>query len=213
MYKGKKISVVIPAYNEEDGISQTVNDFMIPMVDEVVVVDNNSTDKTAEKAKQSGARVVHEENQGYGHAVRRALKEATGDYVVLTEADRTFIGADLPVMLEHAANFHMVIGTRTTTPFLAKGANMGFFLVAGNIFIAKLLAILYRLPQLTDVGCTYRLIHKSVVQRILPYLQEHGAPLSPEIIIEIPPYPCFKSIKRIKMNFTTFLDPSTGIFD
>ncbi|MHA1839077.1 MAG: glycosyltransferase family 2 protein [Candidatus Ranarchaeia archaeon] len=185
MYKGRTVSVVIPAYNEEDAIESTIRDFQRSFVDEIVVVDNNSRDRTAELARSLGARVVHEARQGYGYAVRRALQEAKGDYVVLTEADTTFRGADLTRLLKHAPRHHMVIGTRTTTPLLDPKANMGLFLVAGNIFIAKILAILYNIPQLTDVGCTYRLIHKNAVQRILPYLSETGAALSPEMIIII----------------------------
>ena len=68
MHGSKTISVVLPAYNEERYIRPAVDDFFVPdVVDEVIVVDNNSRDRTAEEARQTRARVVHESKQGYGH--------------------------------------------------------------------------------------------------------------------------------------------------
>ena len=65
MYRDKKISVVIPCYNEEVGVALAI-DSLPPSIDEVVVVDNNSTDRTAEVATEKGARVVFEKRKGYG---------------------------------------------------------------------------------------------------------------------------------------------------
>jgi glycosyltransferase involved in cell wall biosynthesis len=63
-YNGKKVSVVLPAYNEEISVGKVVSDFLSkPCVDEVIVVDNNSTDRTSEAAKRSGAKVVFEGKQ------------------------------------------------------------------------------------------------------------------------------------------------------
>src|SRR5438094_8084038 len=76
MWQGHRVSIVFPAYNEEAGIAAAVADFgALDAVDEVLVVDNNSRDKTAEKAKAAGARVVHESRQGYGNALRRGRSE------------------------------------------------------------------------------------------------------------------------------------------
>ena len=133
MYQGHSISVVIPAYNEELGIAETIQSFQKPYIDELIVIDNNSQDRTAEIAKSLGATVIREPQQGYGYAVRRALSKASGEYVILTEADTTFKGFDMPKLLKYAEDYDMVIGTRTTTPYLAPEANMGLFLVAGNI--------------------------------------------------------------------------------
>lgn len=86
-----RVSVVIPAYNEEDTIEEVIRDFgSRDEIDEVLVVDNNSRDRTAEKARRAGARVVSESRQGYGCALRRGLDDALGDIVVLTEADGSF---------------------------------------------------------------------------------------------------------------------------
>ena len=81
-----KVSVIIPAYNEEETIAHVVEDFRYHEgVHEVLVVDNNSRDKTSEVALKAGARVVEEKKQGYGCALRRGMDEATGDVLILTK--------------------------------------------------------------------------------------------------------------------------------
>src|SRR5258706_15579601 len=115
MWNNKAVSIVFPAYNEEDNIAAAVKDFQaVGAVDEVVVINNNSKDHTAERAAAAGARVVTETTQGYGAALRRGLRDATGDYIILAEPDGTFIGADVVKLLAYAGDFDMVCGTRTT---------------------------------------------------------------------------------------------------
>ena len=93
MYGSKTVSVVFPAYNEGDNIRRAVEDFFLTgVVDEIVVVDNNSRDATASEAAAARARVVCETKQGYGHALRRGLREATGDLIIMAEPDGTFVG-------------------------------------------------------------------------------------------------------------------------
>ena len=89
MYRDKKISVVIPCYNEEEGIALVI-DSLPPSVDEVVVVDNNSTDRTAEVARERGARVVFEERKGYGAAYKAGLPAVTGEITVTMDGDGTY---------------------------------------------------------------------------------------------------------------------------
>ena len=188
VFDGKRVCVVIPAYNEEEPISHTVKDFLTPEVDEVIVVDNNSQDNTAEVARQAGARVVHEPQQGYGNAIRRGLMEAVkskAEFIVVTEADQSFIGSDVRHLLENCHDRHFVVGTRTATPYLGKGANMGLFLIVGNMAVAKLLGLLWGYPPLTDVGCTFRVIRRSLLKVILPYLNADGAAFSPQMIVYV----------------------------
>jgi glycosyltransferase involved in cell wall biosynthesis len=89
MYRDKTISVVIPCYNEEEGIAHVIGS-LPPSVDEVVVVDNNSTDRTAEVARGLGARVVFEERKGYGAAYKAGLPAVTGDITVTMDGDGTY---------------------------------------------------------------------------------------------------------------------------
>jgi len=98
MYRGKRISVVIPCHNEEDGI-QAVLEQMPAVVDEVVVVDNASTDRTAEVAAAAGARVVHESRKGYGRAYKTGFAAARGDVIVTMDGDGTYPPDSIPLLL------------------------------------------------------------------------------------------------------------------
>lgn len=184
MYGSATVSVVLPAYNEEQNIREAVEDFLATgLVDEVVVVDNNSRDRTAEQAALTSARIVKETAQGYGHALQRGLREATGDLVILAEPDGTFIGRDIAKLLAYAGDFDMVCGTRTTRELIWAQANMGWFLRVGNWAVAKLLQVLFDGPSLTDCGCTMRLIHRSALPRILGDLTVGGSHFLPEMVI------------------------------
>lgn len=84
-----KISIVIPAYNEEKYLARTLQSIQNQSIapDEVIVVDNNSTDKTAAIAKEFGATVVHEKQQGNVFALKKALDSATCEIIASTDAD------------------------------------------------------------------------------------------------------------------------------
>jgi glycosyltransferase involved in cell wall biosynthesis len=181
---GKRVSVIFPAYNEAANIARAVHDFRaIPVVDEVVVIDNNSRDGTGELARAAGARVVLEKKQGYGNALRRGLREATGDYVILAEPDGTFVAKDVVKLLAYADEFDMVMGTRTTRELIWDQANMGWFLRVGNWAVAKLLQMLFDGPSLSDCGCTLRLIRREALGRILDSLTVGGSHFLPEMVV------------------------------
>jgi glycosyltransferase involved in cell wall biosynthesis len=176
MWNGRRVSVVFPAYNEGPNVTAAVKDFAgCGWVDEVVVVDNNSTDDTAQQALASGARLVRESRQGYGWALRRGLDEAGGDLVVLAEPDGTFVGRDILKLLAYADEFEMVMGTRTTRELIWQEANMGWFLRLGNITVAKLMEVLHGGPSLSDCGCTLRLIDRRAWQAIRPRVTVGGS--------------------------------------
>ena len=147
MYGTRRVSVVFPAYNEAPSIRRAIEDFSIDgVVDEIVVVDNNSRDGTAEEAGQTHARVVRETAQGYGHALRRGIREASGEIVILAEPDGTFVGRDVLKLLAYSEEFDMVCGTRTTRELIWAQANMGWFLRLGNWVVAKMVQVLYGGP-------------------------------------------------------------------
>jgi cellulose synthase/poly-beta-1,6-N-acetylglucosamine synthase-like glycosyltransferase len=184
MFKSFKVSVVFPAYNEEENIQEAIHDFeKTGYVDEIIVIDNNSKDRTAERASHTSARVVTEMRQGYGSALQRGLKEASGDLIVLAEPDGTFIAADILKLLSYVDDFDLVLGTRTTRELIWKGANMGFFLRGGNLLVAKLLEVLYGGPSFSDCGCTFRLIKKSAYAKIASKLTVNGSHFLPEMVI------------------------------
>lgn len=188
MLHGKRVSVIVPAHNEEATIAAVVEDFRTHgAVDEVVVVDNNCRDRTAERAAAAGARVVGETAPGYGRALMRGMREATGDWLVLVEADGSFIARDLDKLLCYLPDCAMVMGTRTTRQMVQQGANMDFLLRWGNVVAAKILELLWYIPnepRLTDVGCTYRALTRESFATLAPGLREAGPAFSPEMVCE-----------------------------
>jgi len=184
MWKDKTVSVVFPVYNEEEGIRQAIEDFFsVEWVDEIVVVDNNSTDRSAEIARATQARLVSESRQGYGFALRRGMQAASGALIVLAEPDGTFVAKDILKLLAYADDFDMVLGTRTTRELIWAEANMGIFLRLGNWVVAKLLEFLFNGPSLSDCGCTLRLIHADAARRLQDHLTVGGSHFLPEMVI------------------------------
>ncbi|MBI3099413.1 MAG: glycosyltransferase family 2 protein [Planctomycetes bacterium] len=185
MWNGKKVSVVFPAYNEEENIVQAVDDFHATgLVDEIIVVDNNSKDRTAELVRQNGkARLVLETTQGYGAALRRGLREATGDFVILSEPDGTFLGRDVIKLLSYTDDFDMVLGTRTTKELIWEQANMGWAIRVGNWAVAKMMEFLFDTPGLTDCGCTMRLVKRAALERFRERLTVNASHFLPEMVI------------------------------
>jgi len=183
-----KVSVVIPAFNEQDCIQYVIEDFKNQKtVHEILVVDNNSKDRTNELAVQAGAMVIKEPDQGYGCAIRRGLDEAQGDIIVMAEADGSFQARDIEKLTNYLKDCDMVVGTRTTRQMIEQGTNMLGLLRWGNVFVGKLIEILWwnQEPRFTDVGCTYRAIWKTSYEKIRPYLRGIGPEFSPEMMIAI----------------------------
>jgi glycosyltransferase involved in cell wall biosynthesis len=184
VWEGRRVSIVFPAYNEAANIGEAVRDFAsLPVIDEVLVVDNNSRDGTGDLARAAGARVVLEMKQGYGNALRRGLREASGDYIVLAEPDGTFVARDVVKLLAYADELDMVMGTRTTRELIWDQANMGWFLRVGNWAVAKLLQVLFDGPSLSDCGCTLRLIRREALDRIVDDLTVGGSHFLPEMVV------------------------------
>jgi len=184
MIAGKKISIVMPAYNEAENIKQAVEAYRrIEEVDEILVADNNSRDGTAALALAGGARVVSEHRQGYGFACQAALRAASGDYVILVEPDGTFRSSDVYKFFAYAGEFDVVFGTRTAKSCIWTGANMGMFLRYGNCAVGKFLEYLHNGPCLTDVGCTYKMLNRKALDHIVPLFTVGGSHFSPELMI------------------------------
>jgi UDP-N-acetylglucosamine diphosphorylase / glucose-1-phosphate thymidylyltransferase / UDP-N-acetylgalactosamine diphosphorylase / glucosamine-1-phosphate N-acetyltransferase / galactosamine-1-phosphate N-acetyltransferase len=185
-FERHRVSVVIPTYDEADSIGAVVRDFQ-DQAHEIVVMDNQSPDGTADIARRLGATVHSRPLRGYGDACRQGLDAATGDILVLVEADATFRAKDLPKFLEYLKDADMVIGTRTTRQMIEQGANMDGLLRWGNLFVGKLVEALWWEvePRYTDVGCTYRAIWADAWHKIRRYMTSDGAPFSPEMMIEM----------------------------
>ncbi len=186
MYKNKKVSIVFGTYNEANSIRKCIDDFFATgFVDEVIAVDNNALGNTAEEIAKTKARRVVETKQGYGHAYMRALSEATGDLIVMTEVDGTFEPNDLHKFLLYSDDYPVVLGTRTSRAAIWSGAFMPFSVRFGNWAVAKVLELLHDGPTVTDVGCTYRLLDRKSLEDIKKYFyMSHGdGKFSPEMMI------------------------------
>ena len=99
MYKNQSITVIIPCLNEEQGIEKVLRR-MPDFVDEKIVVDNGSTDRTSEVAASLGAYVIREEVRGYGRAYRRGFAHATGDIIVTLDGDHSYPPDAISYLLE-----------------------------------------------------------------------------------------------------------------
>ncbi len=99
MYRNQRISLVMPCLNEEKGLREIFRD-LPRVVDEVIVVDNGSTDNTAAVAHSFGATVVVEKRRGYGIAYKAGLRLASGDIVVTMDGDGTYPRNFIPVLLD-----------------------------------------------------------------------------------------------------------------
>lgn len=186
MYKKKTVSVVIPTYNEADSIRKVIEDFFnTGLVDEVIVVDNNALGNTKEEIEKTKAKRIVETKQGYGHALMRGLLESTGDLIVTCEADGTFEPSDIHKFLLYSDTFPAVFGTRTSRAAIWSGASMPFPVRFANWLWAKIIEILYNGPVLTDVGCTFKLIHRPALREITPFfkLSDGDGKFSPEFMI------------------------------
>jgi glycosyltransferase involved in cell wall biosynthesis len=169
MWKGKSVSIIFPTFNEKDSIKAAIEDFFASgYVDEVIVINNNAAEGTHEEVAKTRAKEVFEKKQGYGYSLMRGLDEATGDIIILSEPDGTFLGRDVIKLLAYSDDFNAVFGTSTF--LIGEGANMGLFLKWGNVFLAKIIEIFYNTTLMTDVGCTMRLIDRKSLNQIRRYL-------------------------------------------
>lgn len=204
MYLGKKVSIVFPVYNEKENIKNACEEFIHhPAVDELIAVDNNSKDGTAEEIQRTSAKYVLETRQGYGAALQRGMGETTGDLIITVEPDGTFRAEDLDKLLVYSRDYEVVIGTRTSrNPVWSGGnplANMDFALRMGNWAVAKFLEYLFNGPSFTDVGCTYKLIHRHAYEKIKHSFTVAGSHFSPEYMLRVLQYKL--SVVEVPVNY------------
>jgi glycosyltransferase involved in cell wall biosynthesis len=171
-----KISVVIPALNEEQAIGEVVRTVPADRVDEVIVVDNGSIDDTAKQASSAGARVIFESRPGYGFAcLAGARAAAEADVIVFLDGDRSDDPRQLEVVVGPLLNNRadLVIGSRLRGT-LEKGA-MPLHGRLGNRFIVFLLRLLYGV-DITDIG-SFRAINAQSLSDLDMQQMTYGWPV------------------------------------
>jgi glycosyltransferase involved in cell wall biosynthesis len=115
----KGVSVVVPAYDEEEAIEKTIAEVRAamkawPADHELIVVDDGSRDRTAALAEAAGATVLrHPVNRGYGAALKTGIRAASHEIIVITDADGTYPAREIPALLEWVDDYDMVVGART----------------------------------------------------------------------------------------------------
>jgi len=186
VYRGKKIAVIFPTYNEKDSIRESVLEyFSTGLVDEVIVVNNNAAAGTSEEIAGTGAREIFERRQGYGSALLCGMDNTDAELIILSEPDGTFSGLDVAKLLAYSDDVPVVLGTRTSRQFIWRGANMGLFLRWGNWAVAKMTELLFNTTILTDMGCTHRLMSREAVNLVRPHLTIRGSHFGPQILMEL----------------------------
>jgi len=171
----KRVVVALTAYNDEESIGPAVADFARhPLVKRVIVVDNNSMDQTATVAAEAGARVVVEQEPGYGKCVYRCFKEALsedGELIVLCEGDMTFRAADIEKLTAYIERADVVNGTRIVEQLRDYSTQLSTFMYYGNFFVGKMLELKHLgRGTFTDVGTTYKLLRRDSLLRLMPQL-------------------------------------------
>ena len=156
------ISIVIPAYNEETVIGQIVAHIhsLYPAF-EIIVIDDGSTDNTANKAREAGAKVFqHPYNIGNGAAVKTGIRKASGDVIVLMDGDGQHDPADIARLLEESGHYDMVVGTRHGSSQASLGRRIA------NWFYNKLASYVAKYP-IKDLTSGFRVLHKDTVIKFL----------------------------------------------
>jgi len=169
------LPVVIPAYNEENGIAEIAERVLAVKEDlkesgvedlELLVVDDGSADNTAGVAEQiDGVRLIrHEQNKGYGAALKTGFSKANGDLIGFLDADGTYPPEYFPQLCEKALNgSELVIGTRLS----GTESKMPLTRRVGNFFFATLLTLLGR-QKVSDSASGMRVFKRSILERIYP---------------------------------------------
>lgn len=168
------ISFIIPCLNEEKNIGQTIDKCQAELIKnkvfdyEIIVIDNNSTDKSSSIAKRKGAKVILEKERGYGRAIRTGLINASKEICIIIDADMTYDPSSINKMIfEHAANnVDIVIGNRWGVG-IEKGAMPFLHKYLGNPSLSFIGRYLFN-SKISDFHCGLRSI-KTNVARSLPF--------------------------------------------
>ncbi len=179
VYKSQRITVIIPCLNEEQGI-ELVLKRMPEFVDQVIVVDNGSTDRTSDVARTFGAEVIREEVRGYGRSYKRGFASATGDLIVTLDGDHSYPPDAISYLLE--AFLHLNIDFLNASRFPVRDSQaMSFKHKFGNWMLSLAMSLLY-FRWVRDSQSGMWVFRRSILQDM--HLESDGMAFSEEIKIE-----------------------------
>jgi glycosyltransferase involved in cell wall biosynthesis len=179
MYKGQSITVIIPCLNEEQGIEQILR-VMPDFVDEVIVVDNDSTDRTSEVAASLGAKVIREEVRGYGRSYKRGFAVATGDVIITLDGDHSYPVDAISYLIE--AFLHLNVDFLNASRFPVRdSAAMSFKHKFGNVVQSVVMSLLF-FRWVRDSQSGMWVLRRSILKEMK--LESDGMAFSEEIKIE-----------------------------
>lgn len=160
-----RTSVVVPAYNEGPAIEGVVTELLQAAAwHEILVIDDGSTDATRARAEAAGARVVaHPYNKGNGAAVKTGIRTATGEYVLILDADGQHHAADAPRLVAGLGTYDLVIGARSAA------SQAGWKRRLGNQALNALASYLTDRPVL-DLTSGFRAARRTCLLEFLPLL-------------------------------------------
>jgi len=177
MYKNQTLSIVLPAYNEGDNISKFIKNLKkLNVIDEIIAVDNNSTDNTKKEIQKQDVTYLNAEKQGFGAAVKKGLNHTKTELILICEPDGSFLADDIFVLLNLIDDFDAVFTSRTKK--IEK-----IYLKYGNIIYAKTLSLIFHGPKLSDVGSSLRLFKKKDLNKFISSLKSDGPELQVELTI------------------------------
>ena len=179
MYKGLQLTVIIPCLNEEQGIERVLTS-MPAFVDEVIVVDNGSTDQTSAIARSRGATVIHEHVRGYGRSYKRGFAHATGDVIVTLDGDQSYPVDALSYLLE--AFLHLEVDFLNASRFPVRDRRaMSFKHKVGNLILSLAMSVLF-FRWVRDSQSGMWVFRRSIVEQMT--LEADGMAFSEEIKLE-----------------------------
>lgn len=205
--KREKISIVIPALNEEEAIEKTIKSIPKERLQskayqvQILVVDNGSEDRTRDLARKAGAEVVFEPRKGKGTAIRTALESIDADYIFMLDGDYTYPPIYIPEMLKLLKHNDVVIGSRLAGQ-RQKGAMSRFNLI-GNHLLSLMASVLYS-KKISDV-CTGYWGFKAKVLKSLN-LRATGFELEAEMFSQLAKKGC--SIAELPIYYTPRATPA-----
>jgi glycosyltransferase involved in cell wall biosynthesis len=179
MYKGDTITVIIPCLNEEQGIERVLRS-MPDFVDEVIVVDNGSTDRTSQVAAMLGAQVIREDVRGYGRSYKRGFACATGDLIVTLDGDHSYPVDALSYLLEAFRHHEVDFLNASRFPVRDRQA-MSLKHHFGNLVLSLAMSILY-FRWVRDSQSGMWVFRRSILKDM--HLESESMSFSEEIKIE-----------------------------